>query len=203
MMLTSRRSIASVVFAMTLVFCALAYSQSAYWFKKVLINGGANLGDDWLWSGTVGAARSAALWGGKPAIAVSGIIDENLEYAAEWLIRLSSSEIVEKMKKGRYLVVNLPRVPHADIKGIKVAKPTWILADYAFSNFGSTNPEIWRLGRYPQPIPPDQDSDALYYHQNYIVIASMSVDETDREALESLRENPGAIPAWIGSEARE
>jgi 5'-nucleotidase len=160
------------------------------------INGGPNLGDDWLWSGTVGAARSAAVWGGKPAIAVSGIIDENIDVAIEWILRLASSDIVKNLKASHYLVVNLPRVPHADIKGIKVAKPTHMLNDYIFDNFGSTDPEIWRYGGYPKHVAPDPESDAAYYNQNYIVIAPMAVEETDEESLCDLRTSPGAIPAW-------
>jgi 5'-nucleotidase len=160
------------------------------------INGGANLGDDWLWSGTVGAVRTAAVWGGKPAIAVSGIIEENLDAAIEWIIRLSSSTFVRNMKTGHYLVVNLPRVPYANIKGVAVAKPTRLLNEYTLDNFGSKDPEIWRYGGYPRRVTPDPESDVTYYNQNYIVIAPMTVDETDEETLRVLQINPGSIPAW-------
>ena len=38
------------------------------------INGGANVGAEWLFSGTIGAARVASL--GVPAVAVSGLDDD-------------------------------------------------------------------------------------------------------------------------------
>jgi 5'-nucleotidase len=159
------------------------------------INGGANLADDWLWSGTVGAARAAALWGGKPAIAVSGMIEGNLDFALEWLIRFASSEYVRRMKPGQYLVVNIPRIPRAEIKGIKVARPSRMAYEYSLGNLGSRNPEVWKYDGYPKAIAPDPDSDMAYYSQGYIVIEPMSVDEMDDAALEALSAAPSMIPA--------
>lgn len=158
------------------------------------INGGANLADDWLWSGTVGAARAAALWGGKPAIAVSGMIEGNLDFALEWLVRFASSEYVRQMKPGQYLVISIPRIPRAEIKGIKIARPSRMAEEYSLGNLGSRSPEVWKYDRYPKPIAPDPDSDLVYYNQGYVVIAPMSADETDDAALEALRAAPGSIP---------
>jgi hypothetical protein len=81
------------------------------------------------------------------------------------------------MKPGRYLVVNIPRVPHAQIAGIKTAKPTRILNDYT--------------------LPPDPGSDSEYYKQNYIVITPMSVDETDEETLGQLKAGSAQLPLWL------
>jgi 5'-nucleotidase len=160
------------------------------------INGAANLGDDWLWSGTVGAARAAALWGGKPSIAVSGMVEGNLDFVADWLIRFASGSYVASMKSGQYLVLSFPRVPSAAIKGVKIAKTTRLLSDYSLGNFGSRNPEVWKYAGHPREIPPEADSDKAYYDQGYIVIAPMRVDETDYAALDALKADPGSAGAF-------
>lgn len=86
------------------------------------INGGPNLGFDWLASGTIGAARIAAYWG-VPSIAVSGMKEEipgALDAAVNWVVKLSQSDLVRQLKPIQYLTVSIPYIPLVEIKGIIV-----------------------------------------------------------------------------------
>jgi 5'-nucleotidase len=74
------------------------------------LNHGPNLGDDVLYSGTVGAAREAAL-AGVPSLAVSllGSKKEEFVAAAEFVVRLISEVRAEKLPEGLFLNINVPR----------------------------------------------------------------------------------------------
>lgn len=89
------------------------------------VNAGPNLGTDVLYSGTVSAAVEALIMG-IPALAIS-IAD----YSGTWLnlkkaVTLTASTAREVQNKGlpkdTLLNVNLPRVPGAEIRGIKITR---------------------------------------------------------------------------------
>ena len=75
------------------------------------INSGPNLGDDILYSGTVAAAREAALYG-IPAVAVSLVAKgEDLDYgpAARFIRDLVKEFYPERTPRGTALNVNIPQ----------------------------------------------------------------------------------------------
>ena len=87
------------------------------------INQGANLGDDVLISGTVGAALQGYLRN-LPAIAISSanIEGRHLEAAAR-LAALLAARIEKKiLPNDVFLNVNLPDLPLSEIKGIKITR---------------------------------------------------------------------------------
>jgi 5'-nucleotidase len=166
------------------------------------INNGPNLGFDWLASGTIGAARLAAVWG-VPAIAASGLdasVPGALEAVSQWVVRLAQSELVRSLEAGQYLTVSFPRVSPDAIKGIKVAERAGILLDIGFSRVheepASQRAGVWALER-PLPIPiVSAESDAALYAQDYIVVVPMRADEHDRELLARLLGQPESLPQW-------
>ena len=87
------------------------------------INQGPNLGDDVLISGTVGAALQGYLRG-LPALAIS-VASENsskLSNAAK-LARLLAKKVQDNtLSADIFLNINLPDLPLAEIKGIKVTR---------------------------------------------------------------------------------
>jgi 5'-nucleotidase len=87
------------------------------------INSGANLGDDVLISGTVGAALQGYLRG-VPTLAVSiGNIDSSYLDNAARLATILAKKISETELTGNiFLNVNLPSLPLAEIKGIQVTR---------------------------------------------------------------------------------
>ena len=88
------------------------------------INKGANLGDDVLYSGTVGAAREAAL-NDIPALAVSlasetGPEDFHFDTAAALAVDVISQMVNRSLPPGIFLNLNVPNRPLDTVAGIKV-----------------------------------------------------------------------------------
>ena len=165
------------------------------------INGGANLSDDWFGSGTVGAARTAAFIG-VPAIAVSGLDDDDEEAVAaatEWVVRLAQSDVVRTLKPGQYLTISMPRKSPGEIKGVTVATRAHGIASLYLDRFngltGDEEDSLWVL-QYGEMPPPPEGSDLAAYIKDYIVIVPMNVDEHDYELLESLKSGTDRLPAW-------
>ncbi len=89
------------------------------------INNGANMGDDTIYSGTVGAAMEAYLFG-VPAIAFSQIEKgwAHIDAAAQVAKRLVQQIERERMLQGEpwLLNVNIPNLPLEQLKPIKVCR---------------------------------------------------------------------------------
>ncbi len=87
------------------------------------INRGSNLGDDVLLSGTVGAALQGYLRG-LPAIAISIANTDShyLDKAAKLAALLAKKIITGTLPVDLFLNVNLPDLPLAKIKGIKITQ---------------------------------------------------------------------------------
>jgi 5'-nucleotidase len=165
------------------------------------INGGPNLGKDWIWSGTIGAARIGAYLG-LPAIAVSGLDDDvpgAVKAATQWVVRLAKSDIVRELKPPQYLTVSIPRVPPNEIKGIRVAERAGLLARGFFDKTPNKNSlalqEGWEYKtETTNLIPPT--SDVALYNSGYIVIVPMKADEHDYELLSRLKGSSEIFPDW-------
>jgi 5'-nucleotidase len=89
------------------------------------INNGANMGDDTIYSGTVGAAMEAYLFG-VPAIAFSQIekgwkhIDSAAQVARDLVSQIIAREV---WKAGPWLLnVNIPNRPFGELKPLKVCR---------------------------------------------------------------------------------
>ena len=169
------------------------------------INGGANLGEAWLGSGTIGAARMAAFYG-IPAIAVSGINDD-LEGAVEavtgWIARLARSPLVLNLEPGQYLTVGLPRLEPEKILGIRIAPRAPRLGNGYFERTqglrGEENRSVW-LAQIPSEIvAPPAGTDLALYEEDYIIITPMRVDEHDYPMLKKLAVDLDKVPAWLST----
>ena len=87
------------------------------------INNGANMGDDTIYSGTVAAATEGFLLG-IPSIAISLTSFEGNNFAAAGRV---ARELVERfirdpIRQPVLLNVNVPDIPHAELKGIEVTR---------------------------------------------------------------------------------
>ena len=160
------------------------------------INGGPNLGMEWLYSGTVGAARVAAL-GGLPAIAVSGLDDDlpgAVDAGVQWVVRLTKSEVVQKLQPGEFLTASLPRVTPDRIRGIKIVgraqalpRPRFVLKEESTWQFaGMDAPK-------DAPLP---NSDLGVYQQDFIAVVPMRIDEVAHERLKKWQSEKVQLPKW-------
>ena len=87
------------------------------------INHGANMGDDTIYSGTVAAATEGFLLG-IPSIAISLNSYESNNFSTAGLV---ARELVERfirdpIREAVLLNVNVPDIPHADLKGMEVTR---------------------------------------------------------------------------------
>lgn len=160
------------------------------------INGGPNLGMEWMYSGTVGAARVAAL-GGLPAIAVSGLDDDlpgAVDAAADWVVRLSFSQVVKDLRPGEYLTASLPRVTPDKIRGVKIVDRAPGLPIPRFERADDTT---WKLvGIDPPEVTPPANSDRAVYEEGFIAVVPMYLDEVDVKRLVKLQRGNAQLPDW-------
>lgn len=174
------------------------------------INGGPNTGADWLFSGTVGAARVAS-FGGFPAIAVSGLDDSMADAVAaanRWVVRLAQSPLVRELKPLQYLTVSLPRMHPEDIKGVRVAKRAGLIERPVFEKVseGGTGEvqETWRIvGIQKMDYTLTSDSDVALDAEGYIVIVPMICDEHDYKFLSYIKENLEKLPEWNSHKVKD
>ena len=158
------------------------------------INGGPNLAEAWIGSGTIGAARLAA-YAGLPALAVSGLDDDDREAvraAVQWVVRLAKSPVVREMKPGRFLTVSIPRVRPSEIKGIRVAARAGLREAPELSEASDAAPgtgrRIWRItGVSETGYEPPEDSDVSLHDAGYVVVVPMKADEHDYDLLSLLK----------------
>jgi 5'-nucleotidase len=171
------------------------------------INGGSNLADDWLGSGTIGAVRTGSYFG-IPGVAVSGVDDDDslaVNEVVEWVVRLVHSPIVRGLRAPQYLTVSLPELPPSRIRNPVIVHRARGIASVVAKkepNGNSGREEVWKvtLENHPERAGPDTDVAAVA--AGHIAIVPMNVDEFDAALARRLCEGRSAqIPSWTSTEA--
>ena len=158
------------------------------------INNGANMGDDTIYSGTVGAAMEGYLFG-IPAIAFSqtekgwGYIDVAAQRARELVIKLMPS--LEIISEGAQPVlppwllnVNIPNLPAEQIKGVKIARLGRRHA--AERVIVQTSPRGETMYWIGGAGPAKEEGEGTDFHatkQHFVTVTPLQVDLTDHERL--------------------
>lgn len=165
------------------------------------VNGGANLGIDWAFSGTIGAARTASL-GGIPSMALSGLKSDlpgAMDAVNQWVVALAQSETVRKMPPNRYLTVSFPRSLPSDIKGVRFAQRSGLTYLPLFQAKATDQPGEWQwsiTGQTPYGDKPKAGSDLALHEAGYITVVPMWVDEHDPSWAARLGNQATSLPAW-------
>lgn len=154
------------------------------------INRGDNLGIASVYlSGTVGAAREAAL-AGIPAIAVSMAGNKDEDYAAT---AAYMRKLVEQLREGNLLLpgfflnVNAPGGEH---KGVLLTRLSRIPGKEKFERRESPGRRIYFWSAYRPPEKGDtheEGTDTWAFLHGYISVTPMVLDATDTKAFEGLR----------------
>lgn len=153
------------------------------------INPGANVGVNVNYSGTVAAAKEAALLG-LPAIAVSvqGRNVVNYEAAAAFAESLAETVIRQGLPQGTFLNVNIPNVPFTDISGTVVSRQgTGMYEDRFEKRRDPRDRTYYWPGSDPQVFDDDPEVDGAALQGNFISITPIKCDMTDYDVLERLR----------------
>ena len=154
------------------------------------INNGANMGDDTIYSGTVGAAMEGYLFG-IPAIAFSqtergwGHLDVAARKAADLVRQLLPSLSEAAQREAPWLLnVNIPNRPLADIKGFKVARlGRRHAAEQVITQVNPRGETMYWIG---SAGPAKDDADGTDFHATaagYASITPLQVDLTDHDRL--------------------
>ncbi|MCP4104782.1 MAG: 5'/3'-nucleotidase SurE [Desulfobacteraceae bacterium] len=154
------------------------------------INPGTNLGSSMNYSGTVAAAKEAALYG-FPAIAVSVHVPPgsvpDYEYPACLAADIAQRVFERGLPFGTILNVNFPGIPAEKIAGIRITRQhVDIFHDYYEKRTDPRNREYYWLGGDIRNFGSDPEVDGVAVSHDYISITPVRCDMTDYNMLEVL-----------------
>lgn len=153
------------------------------------INCGSNTAINIIYSGTVSAAREAAIMD-VPSIAVSVTSHEpkNYEYAAKFSAELTKLVVQHKLKTGTLLNVNVPDLPEDEIAGVLLTQQGKSKWDDVYQErqdpYGKNY--YWLTGSLIQ-ADDKLISDQFAVRQNYVSVTPIHFDLTDYETYETMR----------------
>ncbi|MEJ2158541.1 MAG: 5'/3'-nucleotidase SurE [Desulfobacteraceae bacterium] len=154
------------------------------------INSGANVGINLNYSGTVAAAKEAAMYGIQ-SMAVSIQTDQkpNYESAAAFVAHLSPMVMAHQLPSGTFLNINFPALPADQASGVCVSRQSGDLYDEYFEKRQDPRDGTyyWQ-GSESEPHYSHQDADGAALGNNYISITPVRCDMTDYQALERIRQ---------------
>lgn len=155
------------------------------------INRGYNLGYSTYVSGTLGAARQAAMLG-VPAIAASMAtagVPRDLPYAAEEVLGVARRVKMYGMPPRAFLNVSIPAMPQGGYKGYMVTR----LANqhggdesYAETKHPGTERTIYWNVYKENPAGAPQGTDVWAVANGYVSVTPMKIGETDESQIEAL-----------------
>jgi len=154
------------------------------------INHGSNTAINIIYSGTVSAAREAAIMD-VPAIAISITSHEavHFEFAAKLSARLAMMVINEGIRSGTLLNVNIPDLPKEKMKGILLTqqgKSKWDdIYEERVDPYGKKY--YWLTGNLIQ-ADSSLDADQFAIKNDYISITPIHFDLTDYKTYSAMKE---------------
>ena len=162
------------------------------------INPGANVGANLNYSGTVAAAKEAALCG-TMGIAVS-IVGPGVDFyddAALFVARLSETVYRKGLPFGTFLNVNLPNLPLKEIAGVRISRQgVEVLSEYVEKRLDPRNRTYYWQGEDRQSFGNDPRIDGVALAQNFISVTPVKCDMTDYRAMENLAD--WELDGWLG-----
>ena len=167
------------------------------------INDGSNLGDDVLYSGTVAAATEGRFLG-KTAVAFSlntdglrGDAQRHFETGAHFarviVERLQAAPLAVTMGRASILNVNIPNIPVAEVRGIKVTRlGNRHRSEAVIRAEDPRGRPVYWVGPAGagQDAGPGTDFHAI--SEGFVSVTPLTVDLTNHAALDTVR-------AWIGN----
>lgn len=152
------------------------------------INRGPNLGTDVIYSGTVSAAVEGAIRG-IPALAVSSNSFDDLHYetAARFIGAFIPQLDLSDFPLHTVLNVNVPAVPHEELKGVRVTR----LGLHRFRDIFEERKDLrghsyyWQTG-IVEDHEQDEDTDVFVVRENFVSVTPIHFDMTRYNYLETL-----------------
>ncbi len=155
------------------------------------INHGSNASVNIIYSGTLSAAMEASLEGIK-SIGFS-LLDYSFEADFEpdkpWVRRIMDYVLDSAFPAGKLLNVNIPKLPEAEIQGIRVcrqAEARWV-EEFIEGRDPSNQPYYWLTGKFVNHDR-EEDTDVWALENGYVSVVPSMHDLTDYPALQRIRD---------------
>ena len=153
------------------------------------INNGSNAAINVIYSGTVSAAREAAIMG-VPSIAISvdSHTPEHYEYAAKIAGKLAKFVCEKKLRRGTLLNVNVPDLSEEEIQGLAITKQgesKW--DDYYEERIDPYGEKYYWLTGKMEYQDKEKDRDVIALKNGYVSITPVHFDFTDYEMLKTMQ----------------
>jgi 5'-nucleotidase len=167
------------------------------------INPGANVGINTLYSGTVAAAREAALLGLKSVSAsINSHQPHHLDEAAAFVARLSLLILEKGLPAGVFLNVNIPDTPIHSVRGIAISSQGVSASREGFEKRVDPRNRVYYWQELESPAHfQGNDVDGSVLSREAISITPMRCDMTDYEAMNHLKSWRIDLPADDAPEA--
>ncbi len=154
------------------------------------INNGSNAAINLIYSGTVSAAREAAIMN-IPSFAVS--VDSHnvgdFTYAGKIARKFAELVVKEGLPKGTLLNINVPDLPESKIKGIKVTRQSMTRWDDSYEEridpYGRKY--YWLQGTMEEEEGEDDTYDYYAVKDGYVSVTPVHFDLTDFSAYEKYK----------------
>ena len=152
------------------------------------INPGANTGVNINYSGTVAAAREAALYGiTSIAVSMQGKKPEHYDDAAAFIEKLAENIYKKPPLLGTVINVNIPDLPKHMIAGTKIIRQSMKHPEeYVKKNVDPRGSSYFWHGINSKLNGSDPDSDEDVLLRNYIAITPVKCDTTDYSIIDEM-----------------
>ncbi len=154
------------------------------------INHGANLGDDVLYSGTVGAAMGGR-FSNIPCLALSStsLKPKHLDAAIEASKIFIRDHLTKLTLRSTVLNINFPDVPIEEMKGYTITElGKRLMPDSSSSNIDAYGDEIHWIGPPPPPEDSNQETDFNAIAHNKISITPLATNLTNNSQINDLKD---------------
>ena len=162
-------------------------------------NNGANMGDDTIYSGTVGAAMEGYLFG-IPAIAFSQTQKgwAHLEAAARKARELVEQVLADRTYERNWLLnVNIPNLAYEELKPFRVCRlGRRHAAEKVISQTSPHGETMYWIGGAG---PAKDDAEGTDFHataQGHVSVTPLKVDLTDHDGLADWTQTAARLAAW-------
>jgi 5'-nucleotidase len=156
------------------------------------VNGGANMGEDVTYSGTIAAAMEASLLGLK-AMAFSQVVgdDSKVDWAvaADWAPKVIRQLVALPWPQDSFYNVNFPQLKPKQVKGIlPAAQGGRKIGDHLIERLDPRGRPYYWIGPQRDEAKTRAGSDVRAVGEGYVSVTPIFLDLTNRRALGRLRE---------------
>jgi 5'-nucleotidase len=153
------------------------------------INGGQNMGEDVLYSGTVAAALEAMFMGFKAiAVSLASYKEQKFQTAAFYIHKLLKAGIHDLIDKDEILNINVPNVEKGEIEGVRITHTGHRrYKDFVAEQHDPRGRKIYWIGGDNALWENDDGSDSIAVLNNYVSITPLSPKFTKYDSFAKLK----------------